>query len=369
MNLPERISNSASSPNLVSKTKIITNPLLKKLFNRDRISVTGDGNEKIIQTTTRPPTLRTTTARERRPFVVRTQPTTVRTVQSRPTTTRRTTTTKFLKTFTTTPASTPRMQPQVQVKQQQSTTLFDRIKNRINDEKQEKQKSESPIARKPTEKELMNALIQRRVEEELARRRDQDQQRIETERRKLLDQANKRENEERKSRLVALVSEAREAVSRRLASHTDKSSPAVWAAVRALRNFISSRQEGGQSGQTGESREKVPEKVVRAVRQLTRFLSEDESLSQEEEEGSLQEIQTFMRSEGAEEPDVFLPNIEIKKLPQKQSDSDLQFPLLSQFGRELDQKKVTLNVPGSRIRPVPDSSDIVSTFRFSTLPV
>ena len=129
-------------------------------------------------------------------------------------------------------------------------------------------------------------------------------------------------NEERKSRLVALVSEAREAVSRRLASHTDKSSPAVWAAVRALRNFISSRQEGGQSGQTGESREKVPEKVVRAVRQLTRFLSEDESLSQEEEEGSLQEIQTFMRSEGAEEPDVFLPNIEIKKLPQKQSDSE-----------------------------------------------
>ena len=208
----------------------------------------------------------------------------------------------------------------------------------------------------------MNALIQSRVEEELARRKEQEQERIETERRRLLAEANRQQSEEKRSRLEALVTKAREAVDRRVASQTDKSSPAVWAAVRALRNFISSRQEGGDT---------VPERVATAVSQLTRFISEDKSISQEEEEGSLQEVQTFMKSEGVEEEtDVFLPNFDIKKLPRAQSDQDLKFPLLRQFGRELEEKKVTLNIPGSKIRPVPDlNSDIISTFRFSTLPV
>ena len=337
----------SNSPNLVSKTKIITNPLLKKLFNRDRISVFRNDNN--LQTSTiRPQPIRTTTTL---------RPTTVRTIQTRPTT-RRTTTTEFPKTFTTTTAFIPRLQPQVQ-QQEEPTTLFDRIKNRINEAKQ---KSESPVARKPSEEELMNALIQSRVEEELARRKEQEQERIETERRRLLAEANRQQSEEKRSRLEALVTKAREAVDRRVASQTDKSSPAVWAAVRALRNFISSRQEGGDT---------VPERVATAVSQLTRFISEDKSISQEEEEGSLQEVQTFMKSEGVEEEtDVFLPNFDIKKLPRAQSDSDLKFPLLRQFGRELEEKKVTLNIPGSKIRPVPDlNSDIISTFRFSTLPV
>ena len=337
----------SNSPNLVSKTKIITNPLLKKLFNRDRISVFRNDNN--LQTSTiRPQPIRTTTTL---------RPTTVRTIQTRPTT-RRTTTTEFPKTFTTTTAFIPRLQPQVQ-QQEEPTTLFDRIKNRINEAKQ---KSESPVARKQSEEELMNALIQSRVEEELARRKEQEQERIETERRRLLAEANRQQSEEKRSRLEALVTKAREAVDRRVASQTDKSSPAVWAAVRALRNFISSRQEGGDT---------VPERVATAVSQLTRFISEDKSISQEEEEGSLQEVQTFMKSEGVEEEtDVFLPNFDIKKLPRAQSDSDLKFPLLRQFGRELEEKKVTLNIPGSKIRPVPDlNSDIISTFRFSTLPV
>ena len=337
----------SNSPNLVSKTKIITNPLLKKLFNRDRISVFRNDNN--LQTSTiRPQPIRTTTTL---------RPTTVRTIQTRPTT-RRTTTTEFPKTFTTTTAFIPRLQPQVQ-QQEEPTTLFDRIKNRINEAKQ---KSESTVARKPSEEELMNALIQSRVEEELARRKEQEQERIETERRRLLAEANRQQSEEKRSRLEALVTKAREAVDRRVASQTDKSSPAVWAAVRALRNFISSRQEGGDT---------VPERVATAVSQLTRFISEDKSISQEEEEGSLQEVQTFMKSEGVEEEtDVFLPNFDIKKLPRAQSDPDLNFPLLRQFGRELEEKKVTLNIPGSKIRPVPDlNSDIISNFRFSTLPV
>ena len=331
--------------------------MLKKLFNRDRISVFRNENDNTVQTPTiRPTPIRTTTATTTR------KPTTVRTIQTRPTT-RRTTTTEFQKTFTTTAASFPKLQPQVQ-QEQQPTTLFDRIKNRINEAKQAKQKAESSDVRKPTEEELMNALIQSRVEEELARRKEQERERIETERRRLLAEANRQQSEEKRTRLAALVTEAREAVDRRVASQTDKSSPAVWAAVRALRNFISSRREGGDI---------VPERVATAVGQLTRFISEDKSITQEEEEGSLQEVQTFMKSEGLgteEEEDVFLPNFDFKKLPRAQSDSDLQFPLLRQFGRELEEKKVTLNIPGSKIRPVPDSSsDIISTFRFSTLPV
>ena len=335
--------------------------MLKKLFNRDRISVFSNENDNTVQTPTiRPTPIRTTTATTTR------KPTTVRTIQTRPTT-RRTTTKEFPKTFTTTAASFPKLQPQVQ-QEQQPTTLFDRIKNRINEAKQAKQKSESSDVRKPTEEELMNALIQSRVEEELARRKEQERERIETERRRLLAEANRQQSEEKRTRLAALVTEAREAVDRRVASQTDKSSPAVWAAVRALRNFISSRREAGDTGDT------VPERVVTAVGQLTRFISEDKSITQEEEEGSLQEVQTFMKSEGRgtkeEEEDVFLPNFDFKKLPRAQSDSDLQFPLLRQFGRELEEKKVTLNIPGSKIRPVPDSSsDIISTFRFSTLPV
>ena len=329
--------------------------MLKKLFNRDRISVFRNENDNTVPTTTiRPVPIRTTAPTRR--------PTTVKAIQTRPTTTRRTTT-NFPKTFTTTASSLPRLQPQGQQQQQQPTTLFDRIKTRINEAKQAKQKSESPVVRKPTEEELMNALIQRRVEEELARRKEQERERIETERRRLLAEANRQQSEERRTRLETLVTEAREAVNQRLASQTDRSSPAVWAAVRALGNFI--RREGGDS--------LVPERVVTAVSQLTRFITEDTSISQEEEEGSLQEIQTFMQSEGRgveAEVDVILPNFDFKKLPRAQSDSDLQFPLLRQFGRELEEKKVTLNIPGSKIRPVPDSnSDIISTFRFSTLPV
>ena len=332
--------------------------MLKKLFNRDRISVFSNENENTVQTPTiRPTPIRTTTATTTR------KPTTVRTIQTRPTT-RRTTTTDFPKTLTTTTATSfLKLQPQVQ-QEQQPTTLFDRIKNRINEAKQAKQKSESSAVRKPTEEELMNALIQSRVEEELARRKEQERERIETERRRLLAEANRQQSEEKRTRLAALVTEAREAVDRRVASQTDKSSPAVWAAVRALRNFISSRRDGGDT---------VPDRVATAVGQLTRFISEDKTITQEEEEGSLQEVQTFMKSEGQgteEEADVFLPNFDFKKLPRAQSDSDLQFPLLRQFGRELEEKKVTLNIPGSKIRPVPDSSsDIISTFRFSTLPV
>ena len=146
-----------------------------------------------------------------------------------------------------------------------------------------------------------------------------------------------------------------------------KSSPAVWAAVRSLTSFISSRHDSDGSD--------VPDKVKTAVTQLTRFLTEDAGVSQEEEEVSVQQIQKFMRSEGVEtDTETFLPNLELQKLPRKQfsSDTDLEFPLLQQFGRELELKKVTLDIPSSNNNAaVPDTSNnnIISTFKFSTLPV
>ena len=75
----------------------------------------------------------------------------------------------------------------------------------------------------------MNALIQQRVEEELARRTKEEQRRQEEERRKLLAEAGK----------DLVISRARAVVEERQESRTDRESPAIWAAVRALSSFVS----------------------------------------------------------------------------------------------------------------------------------
>ena len=366
----------------LGQTKIITNPLLQKLFNRDRISVVESVNEsdQILRPSavrTRPPptTRRTTTRRSAtRPSFTRrttTRPSFIRRPTSRPSptlpplvqpssitstttqlprTTRRTTPRTTPATISTTPGrAQPRFEPRVQ------PSLFDQIKNRINNAKQKNAQVDDA-----SEDNLMNALIQQRVEEELARRRQQEQERIEEERQKLLSASNNRRKYEE------LISAANDAVKERVVSGTDKSSPAVWAAVRSLTSFISSRHQsdGGD----------VPDKVKTAVTQLTRFLTEEAGVSQEQEEVSVQQIQKFMKGEGGEtDTETFLPNLELQKLPRKQfsSDKDLEFPLLEQFGKELDLKKVTLDIPGSN-NPVPDKTsndNIISTFKFSTLPV
>ena len=111
---------------------------------------------------------------------------------------------------------------------------------------------------------------------------------------------------------------------------------------------------------------------------------EDQTVSHELEEASVQQLETFMKSEGGT-TEAILPNIEISKLPKKQlsdseSDVSLNFPLLKQFERKLEEKKVTLDIPGQGIRaplssrlPSPSAlssnSENITTFRFKTLPI
>ena len=107
-------------------------------------------------------------------------------------------------------------------------TLFDQIKTRISlAAAAEAERSEDPR----TEEDLMNALIQQRVEEELARRAGEDEARQEEERRRLLAEAAVRRQD-------SVVSRAREVVAARQETNTDRASPAVWAAVRALNTFV-----------------------------------------------------------------------------------------------------------------------------------
>ena len=80
----------------------------------------------------------------------------------------------------------------------------------------------------------MNALIQQRVEEELARRTQEEQRRQEEERRRILAEAKKKQEEEED----LVFSLARSVVEQRQETRTDKESPAVWAAVRALTSFV-----------------------------------------------------------------------------------------------------------------------------------
>ena len=87
----------------------------------------------------------------------------------------------------------------------------------------------------------MNALIQQRVEEELARRAEQDEARQEEERRRLLAEAAVRRKD-------SVIFRAREVVELRQETNTDRASPAVWAAVRALNTFVTDINSHTQVG-------------------------------------------------------------------------------------------------------------------------
>ena len=87
----------------------------------------------------------------------------------------------------------------------------------------------------------MNALIQQRVEEELARRAGQDEARQDEERRRLLAEATVRRQD-------SVISRAREVVELRQETNTDRASPAVWAAVRALNTFVTDINSHTQVG-------------------------------------------------------------------------------------------------------------------------
>lgn len=292
------------------KTKVITNPLLKKLFNKDRISVSSTfesrpGSVRPISKPLKPRVVQSTS----RPNVLNLPPTTTATLQPKPTT------------ATAAPAVSnlqPHLQQQSQQQSQQSN-LLDQIKKTISRDGS------------PSEEELMNALIEKRVEEELARRKKLEEDRVAFERQKLLAQANR---EQQQSALSSIVQKASDAVNERISSGSDKATPAIWAAVRALRNFVTSRKEV-------KTVSNIPETVLEAVTQLTKFLMEENSGVSEAQEGeSVKQIETFMRKESR------LPNLVESE---------------HQFGKKL--------LPQPVIKIPSDPSDNLRTFRFSTLPV
>ena len=326
----------AAPPPLVAKTKVITNPLLQKLFNRNSLHLAA--------TTVRPPPTTTTTTTARpRPAPRQSEATTPRAVtrQPRPQTQRTTT-------------SPP--------PQQQQQTLFDQIKNRINNNNVQQQRQQQE---EQSEEDLMNALIQQRVEEELQRRRDQEAARLDQQRRRLLDQTRlSAEAAARLARYEALVAAAAEAVTARVSGATDRASPAVWAATRALRSFVDSR-----SGDTAAEAANTPDKVLAAVAQLTSFLGRDQGeVSLEAEEVSRAQLETFMRGEGRGQSEAALQKV----APEPAASP--QFPLLRQFEASLASKQVTLNIASERgVRQPPElgrtSGSDLAKFSFSTLPV
>lgn len=225
-------------------------------------------------------------------------------------------------------------------------TLFDQIKRRIS----------QAGAGQRSEEELMNALIQQRVEEELARRAGEDEARQQEERRRLLAEAAVRRQD-------SVISRAREVVELRQQTNTARASPAVWAAVRALTAFVTDINSHTQ----------VPDRVISSVKQLTDFLSinTSEEQDQQREDISVQQIETFMNNEGFQDSEAILPNFEFQKIlttkrppviikkEQKQVDA--------QFSRDLG--KQTSSVKKIVPLEVPETSDVKSTFSFSTLPV
>ena len=117
----------------------------------------------------------------------------------------------------------------------------------------------------------------------------------------------------------------------------------------------------------------VPDRVISSVKQLTDFLSVKAAQDQDRqrEDISVQQIETFMNNEGFQDSEAILPNFEFQKIltttrppvtikkEQKQVDN--------QFSRDLDKQTSSVKkiVPLS----VPETSDVKSTFSFSTLPV
>ena len=162
---------------------------------------------------------------------------------------------------------------------------------------------------------------------------------------------------------------AAEAVTARVSGATDRASPAVWAATRALRSFVSSR-----SGDTAAEAANTPDKVLAAVAQLTSFLGRDQGeVSVEAEEVSRAQLETFMRGKGRGQSEAAPANVNLQKVAPEPAASP-QFPLLRQFEASLASKQVTLNIASERgVRQPPElgrtSGSDLAKFSFSTLPV
>ena len=120
----------------------------------------------------------------------------------------------------------------------------------------------------------------------------------------------------------------------------------------------------------------MPDRVISSVKQLTDFLSinadqDQEELERQREKISVQQIETFMNNEGFQDSEAILPNFEFKKIFTTKRPPVVikkeQTKVDNQFIRDLDTQTSSVK----RIVPleVPETSDVKSTFSFSTLPV
>ena len=341
-NLPTE--NRNSSPQLLAKTKIITNPLLQKLFKKDRIQTETSQSSSSRRPAQPPPQFQAQLTPSRIAPITTTTPT----PPPRPLPARSPPVSPAVSSAVSSAVSPEVSLPAlVEVEPaRREETLFDQIKRRIS----------QAGAGQRSEEELMNALIQQRVEEELARRAGEDEARQQEERRRLLAEAAVRRQD-------SVISRAREVVELRQQTNTARASPAVWAAVRALTAFVTDINSHTQ----------VPDRVISSVKQLTDFLSinTSEEQDQQREDISVQQIETFMNNEGFQDSEAILPNFEFQKIlttkrppviikkEQKQVDA--------QFSRDLG--KQTSSVKKIVPLEVPETSDVKSTFSFSTLPV
>ena len=115
----------------------------------------------------------------------------------------------------------------------------------------------------------------------------------------------------------------------------------------------------------------VPDRVISSVKQLTDFLSVKTAQDQDRqrEDISVQQIETFMNNEGFQESEAILPNFEFQKILTTKRPpviiNEEQTQVDNQFVRDKQTSFVKKIVP----LEVPETSDVKSTFSFSTLPV
>ena len=107
--------------------------------------------------------------------------------------------------------------------------------------------------------------------------------------------------------------------------------------------------------------------MISSVKELTDFLSLNRIRGEGDRETiNVQQIESFMKNEGFQDSQAILPNFE----PQRTFTT--RRPEVSQeFESQLIRDKPDISVKKTvNIRPeVPESSAVISTFSFSTLPV
>ena len=115
----------------------------------------------------------------------------------------------------------------------------------------------------------------------------------------------------------------------------------------------------------------VPDRVISSVKQLTDFLSvpTNREEDQQREQINVQQIETFMNNEEFQDSEAILPNFEFKKILTTKRPPVIIEKEHKEVENQFIRNKQTSSV--KRIVPleVPETSDVKSTFSFSTLPV